>query len=114
MRRVGRCAIGVCPSCQRGWLLLACFVQCRRIKLTCSVFQHYVYCYIFTGDAARKGAHVILLQELFASTYFCIEQIDYFRLAISLDDDKSYVTRFQNLARELNVVLPLSFYERSK
>lgn len=66
------------------------------------------------GDAARKGANIVLLQELFASPYFPIEQRDYFHYAISLDEDKGYLTRFQNLARELNVVIPISFYERAK
>lgn len=65
-------------------------------------------------DAARKGANIILLQELFASLYFPIDQMDCMRLAVSIDDDKSYILRFQSLARELNVVLPISFYERAK
>lgn len=65
-------------------------------------------------DAARKGANVILLQELFASLYFPIDQMECMRLAVSIEDDKSYILRFQSLARELSVVIPLSFYERSK
>lgn len=65
-------------------------------------------------DAARKGANIILLPELFASSYFPIDQIDCLRLAISITEDKSYIARFQALARELSVVLPISFYERSK
>lgn len=69
--------------------------------------------FYLAGDARAKGANVILLQELFASTYFPIEQHDYFRHAISLEEDPKYITRFQSLARELNVVLPLSFYERA-
>lgn len=65
-------------------------------------------------EAAAKGANIILLPELFASIYFPMDQIDYFRLSVSLNEDKSYLTRFENLARELNVVLPISFYERAK
>lgn len=68
----------------------------------------------FVRDAARKGANIILLQELFASLYFPIDQIDCVRYSVSIEDDKSYLFRFQNLARELNVVLPISFYERAK
>ncbi|CAN8067770.1 unnamed protein product [Agarophyton chilense] len=64
-------------------------------------------------DAARKGANIVLLQELFASLYFPIDQMDCSRLAVSLEDEKSYIIRFQSLARELSVVLPISFYERS-
>lgn len=65
------------------------------------------------GESARKGANIVLLQELFAGPYFPIEQRDYFAYAINIEEDKSYLHRFQCLARELNVVLPLSFYERS-
>ncbi|CDF38133.1 unnamed protein product [Chondrus crispus] len=65
-------------------------------------------------DAARKGANIILLQELFASLYFPIDQMDCMRLAVSIEDDKSYILRFQTLARDLSVVLPISFFERSK
>lgn len=57
---------------------------------------------------------MVLLQELFASVYFPIEQMDSFRLAVSIDDDKSYLVRFQELARELAVVIPVSFFERAK
>lgn len=64
-------------------------------------------------EAARKGANIVLVPELFVSLYFPIDQIDCLRLAVSLDDEKSYVSRFQNLARELNIVLPISFYERA-
>lgn len=65
-------------------------------------------------EAARKGANVVLLPELFASLYFPIDQLDCLRLAVSINDDKSYIARFQALARELNIVLPISFYERAK
>lgn len=65
-------------------------------------------------DAVKKGANVVLLQELFATSYFPIDQMDCMRMAVSLDDDKAYIWRFQSLARELNVVLPISFYERAK
>lgn len=65
-------------------------------------------------DAARKGANIILLQELFATLYFPIDQMDCMRLAVSMEDDKTYILRFQSIARELNVVLPISFYERAK
>lgn len=65
-------------------------------------------------DAARRGANIVLLQELFASRYFPIDQRDCSHLAISQNDLDSYLYRFQQLARVLNVVLPISFFERSK
>jgi N-carbamoylputrescine amidase len=61
--------------------------------------------------AARDGAQVILPQELFETPYFCIEQDSrHLRLATTLADNLA-VKRMAQLARELNVVLPVSFFE---
>jgi N-carbamoylputrescine amidase len=62
--------------------------------------------------AHARGAQVILLQELFATPYFCIEQdARHLQLAQSADDSP-LLRRFGALARELQVVLPISFFER--
>lgn len=92
------------------------FVTVAAVQFSCSndVEANCRRAVTLIRDAARKGANVILLQELFASLYFPIDQMDCLRLAVSLEDDKSYILRFQSLARELNVVLPISFYERAK
>ena len=64
-------------------------------------------------QAAGQGAQVILIQELFAAPYFCIEQHPhYFDLAQPLEGHP-LVTRFAALAKELGVVLPVSFFERA-
>ncbi|GAY76532.1 N-carbamoylputrescine amidase [Sporolactobacillus inulinus] len=63
-------------------------------------------------QAAAKGAQIILLQELFETPYFCQkEKTEYYALAKSLEDSQA-VAHFTKIARELGVVLPLSFYER--
>jgi N-carbamoylputrescine amidase len=63
--------------------------------------------------AAAQGGQVVLLQELFAAPYFCIEQHPrYFELAKPLDGHP-LVARFADLARELGVVLPVSFFEKA-
>ncbi|MDY0344988.1 MAG: N-carbamoylputrescine amidase [Bacilli bacterium] len=63
--------------------------------------------------AAAKGAQVILLPELFKTPYFCQkEKYDYFDLSEELDSSLT-ISRFQKLAKELNVVLPLSFFEKA-
>jgi len=64
-------------------------------------------------SAAANGAQIILLQELFETPYFC-KDLDsrYFELAHDADSS-SLLKRFSALARELNVVLPISFYERA-
>ncbi len=63
--------------------------------------------------AADKGARIILIQELFATPYFCITQDPgHFRLAEPMEGHP-LIARFQALAKELGVVLPLSYFERA-
>lgn len=62
--------------------------------------------------AASSGANVILLPELFARPYFCQErQYVYYSYAAPTAQDPA-VRRFSAVAKELGVVLPISFYER--
>ena len=61
--------------------------------------------------AARAGAQIILLPELFETPYFCIEQdVRHLQLARAVDASRA-VQHFRALARELQVVLPVSFFE---
>ncbi len=63
--------------------------------------------------AAAAGAQVILLQELFADPYFCKDELpEHFALAEPFEGS-SIVGRFAELAAELEVVLPISFFERA-
>ncbi|RKZ42135.1 MAG: N-carbamoylputrescine amidase [Candidatus Parabeggiatoa sp. nov. 3] len=63
--------------------------------------------------AARQGAQVILLPELFETPYFCKDQKQaYFALAQPVTDNP-VLARFSRLAQALKVVLPISFFERS-
>jgi N-carbamoylputrescine amidase len=62
--------------------------------------------------AAGKGAQIILLPELFETPYFCQkEKVEYFVYATEWENNKA-VNHFQKLARELNIVLPISFFEK--
>jgi N-carbamoylputrescine amidase len=64
-------------------------------------------------QAAGQGAQVVLIQELFESPYFCItERPEYFRLARPMEGHP-LIERFADLARELGVVIPLSFFEQA-
>ena len=64
-------------------------------------------------EAAARGAQIILLPELFEAPYFCIEQ-DNRHLSLASSVEESRVVRhFGALARELGVVLPVSFFERA-
>ena len=63
--------------------------------------------------AAAEGAQVVLLPELFEGPYFCIDQLpEHFARARALDGHPT-IERFRTLAAELDVVLPLSVYERA-
>jgi N-carbamoylputrescine amidase len=63
--------------------------------------------------AHAQGAQVILLQELFEGPYFCIDtDPKHFALALPIKDNPA-VQLCQRLARELNVVLPVSVFERA-
>lgn len=63
--------------------------------------------------AAAAGANVILLQELFETPYFCIDQdARHFALATTVDENPA-LRHFAPIARELGVVLPISFFERA-
>ncbi len=61
--------------------------------------------------AAKKGAQIICLQELFASLYFCdVESYDNFKLAEAIPGETTNL--FCNLAKELNVVIIASLFEK--
>lgn len=62
--------------------------------------------------AAGQGANVVLLQELFETPYFCQHQnLNYMKIATLLEENPA-VCLFQKVAKELGVVIPVSFYEK--
>lgn len=64
-------------------------------------------------EAAAKGANIVLLQELFETPYFCQRHdFEYMDLATTLEENPA-VKRFQQVAKELDVVIPVSFFERA-
>ena len=63
-------------------------------------------------DAAINGGQIVLLPELFERRYFCQERrYEYYDFAKSVSENDA-VMHFQNVAKELSIVLPISFYER--
>ena len=62
--------------------------------------------------AAGDGANIILLPELFEREYFCQQRrYDFYHYAKPLEENEA-VLMGQRLAKELGVVLPISFYEK--
>jgi N-carbamoylputrescine amidase len=64
-------------------------------------------------EAAARGAQIILIQELFETPYFCIEQDSrHLRVATTVADNRA-IRHFAPIARDLGVVLPISFFEKA-
>lgn len=63
--------------------------------------------------AKNEGANIILLQELFSNLYFCqVEDYDKFDLA-EVRSKSPLIQKFKEIAKKYNVVLPISFFEKS-
>ena len=64
-------------------------------------------------EAAKQGAKIILLQELFETPYFCQKHdFTYMDLCTTLEENPA-VNHFKEVAKELDVVIPVSFFERA-
>ena len=64
-------------------------------------------------EAAASGAQVILTPELFDGPYFPQREAESFFEFAHTTDDSPTLKRFAELAKQLGVVLPVSFFERS-
>lgn len=63
-------------------------------------------------EAAKKGADIVLLQELFENLYFCqTYDVENFKKAVETDNFP-FLDYMAKLARKLNIVLPISFFEK--
>ena len=66
----------------------------------------------YVREAASKGAQIILPSELFQGEYFCVSQEErWFATAFPWREHPA-VLAMQKLAKELNVVIPTSIYEK--
>ena len=84
------------------------------IQMQCSneVSQNIAKADKLVREAAASGAQIILLPELFERQYFCQErQYEYYAFAKSVEENDA-VCHFKKLAKELSVVIPVSFYEK--
>ena len=60
--------------------------------------------------AAAQGAHIVLLQELFSGPYFCQDEDKRFLSLAREAEGHPMLRQMAALARELAVVLPVSFF----
>lgn len=66
----------------------------------------------FVRKAANQGANIILLPELFEREYFCQQRRYGFYAFAETVEENAAVNMGLRLTKELNVVLPISFYEK--
>ena len=84
------------------------------VQMSCSsqVEQNIFRAEALVRKAAQQGARIILLPELFETRYFCQkEKAEYFAYATEMEKNPA-VNHFQALARELELVLAISFFEK--
>ena len=87
-------------------------VAALQCALADSLDQNVARVEALVREAAATGAHVILPPELFEGPYFCREEKDAFFDWARPVAGHPTLTRFQALAKELGVVIPVSFFER--
>jgi len=87
-------------------------VAATQMSCSCNIDENISKAEKFVREAAGKGAQIILLQELFETPYFCQkEKSDYYVYATEVAQNKA-INHFKEIAKELKVVLPISFYEK--
>ena len=84
------------------------------MQMTSDVNENIAKADKLVREAARKGANIVLLPELFERPYFCQERrYDYYEYATPLSDNPA-VNHFKKVAAELGIVMPISFYEKDE
>lgn len=89
-------------------------VKVGAVQMQCSrnVLENITKAEKMVREAVLQGANIVLLPELFERQYFCQERCyEYYSYATSVADNKA-INHFKSIAKELNVVLPISFYEK--
>lgn len=87
-------------------------VAAVQIKCSLDVQENIANADRMVREAAKKGANIILLPELFERQYFCQERrYEYYSFATSLEENPA-VNHFKEVCKELQVVIPVSFYEK--
>jgi N-carbamoylputrescine amidase len=88
-------------------------VACTQMRCSWDIEANVARAEALVHRAADAGAQIILLQELFETPYFCIdEQMKHLDLAHTLEEQPT-LKRMQAVAKAREVVLPVSFFERA-
>ena len=88
-------------------------VAALQMSMSTSVDENIATAERLVRSAAKQGAQIILIPELFEGHYFCKDQTtDDLQRATEMSTHAT-VAHFAKIAKELNVVLPISVYERA-
>ena len=87
-------------------------VAAIQMKMSQLPVENIAHAEALVREAAEQGAQIVLLPELFERPYFCQERrYDYLDYALPVSENPA-VARMKAVAKELSVVIPVSFYER--
>ena len=87
-------------------------VACVQMRMSDSTQENIARAEALVREAARQGAQIVLLPELFERPYFCQQRrYEFLDFAQPVSENPA-VSRMQRLAKELSLVIPVSFYER--
>lgn len=87
-------------------------VAATQMSCSTSIAENIATAETNVREATKQGANIILIQELFETEYFCKEHdFKYLEFATSIEDNKA-IAHFTEIAKELHVVIPISFYEK--
>ena len=89
-------------------------VKVAAIQMSCSrdITENIEKADRLVREAHINGAKIILLPELFERQYFCQERrYEYYNFAKNVEENDA-IKYFSKLAKDLDVVLPISFYEK--
>ena len=87
-------------------------VAAIQMQMTADVSENISQAEQMVRKASGQGAQIILLPELFERPYFCQQrQYDFYDYATSVEENQA-VQHFRPIAKELAVVMPISFYEK--
>ena len=89
-------------------------VKVAAVQMRCAptVEENLQHAEALVREAAANGAQIILLPELWERPYFCQQRrYDFYQYALPTEENPA-VQMGKRLAKELNIVLPISFFER--
>lgn len=87
-------------------------VSAIQLKCTADKKENIANAEELVREAKKQGADIVLLPELFETPYFCQERkYEYYPIASDVYSNDA-VNRFRKVAKELEICIPVSFFEK--